>query len=321
MIVPVYKVEQYLERCVDSILKQTYQNLEIILVDDGSPDNCPAMCDAVAHRDNRVKVIHQKNGGLSAARNAALDICTGDCIAFVDSDDWLEPTAYEDMMRVMRECDLDIVFCSASIVESGSVKNVLRPSLPAGKAVSPKDVEKKLLTDEVGSQVWRVLFNRHCWNVLRFPVGRLYEDIPVTFRAVGQARKPVGFIDKPLYNYRQNNGGISKTGNPLKPYHIFLGFREHYEYAKVHFPEVEEQCLMKASSFAISVVFNYYSHRPEALAPFVAETEAFLLEHEQEIKHCKGYMRSRKFALDAFYFSRPVFKTLARLADGWIKQK
>lgn len=90
VIVPVYKVEKYLDECVESIVNQTYRNLEIILVDDGSPDNCPQMCDDWAKRDARIRVIHKENGGLSSARNAGLDVCTGEYISFIDSDDWLE---------------------------------------------------------------------------------------------------------------------------------------------------------------------------------------------------------------------------------------
>ena len=95
VIVPVYDVEKYLDRCVESIVNQTYQNLEIILVDDGSPDNCPAMCDNWAEKDSRIKVIHKKNGGLSDARNAGMEIVTGEFIGFVDSDDWIEPEMYQ----------------------------------------------------------------------------------------------------------------------------------------------------------------------------------------------------------------------------------
>ena len=99
VIVPVYKVEKYLDKCVESIVNQTYKNLEIILVDDGSPDNCPAMCDEWAEKDERIRVIHKENGGLADARNAGMDIATGDYIGFVDSDDWIEPNMYEVLLK------------------------------------------------------------------------------------------------------------------------------------------------------------------------------------------------------------------------------
>lgn len=108
VIVPVYKVENFLDRCVESIVGQTYENLEIILVDDGSPDNCPSMCDKWAEKDRRIKVIHKENGGVSSARNAALDIVSGDYIGFVDSDDWIDPGMYEFLYENSQKYDADL---------------------------------------------------------------------------------------------------------------------------------------------------------------------------------------------------------------------
>lgn len=109
VIVPIYKVEKYLDRCVKSILNQTYKNLEIILVDDGSPDSCPVMCDEYANADSRVKVIHKKNGGLSDARNAGMAVATGDYLLFVDSDDWIEPQTVTELIVVIEEHNVDFV--------------------------------------------------------------------------------------------------------------------------------------------------------------------------------------------------------------------
>ena len=117
IIVPVYKVEQYLNRCVDSILNQTYRNIEIVLVDDGSPDRSGEICDRYAKSDERVKVVHKKNGGVSSARNIGFSSSTGEYIGYVDSDDYIAPTMYEDMIDVLEKNDLDIVCCDAFIVK------------------------------------------------------------------------------------------------------------------------------------------------------------------------------------------------------------
>ena len=120
IIVPVYKVEKYLDKCVESIVEQTYKNLEIILVDDGSPDNCSAMCDEWAQKDSRIKVIHKENGGLSSARNAGLDACTGDYIGFVDSDDWIEPDMYEYLLNISMKNNADVSRCEFVIEAENS---------------------------------------------------------------------------------------------------------------------------------------------------------------------------------------------------------
>ena len=112
VIVPVYKVEPYLRKCLDSIVNQTYRNLEIILVDDGSPDNCGRICDEYAERDKRIRVIHQKNGGVSSARNEGLKIASGDWIGWVDSDDWIEPDMFEYLLENAKKSKADIAVCS-----------------------------------------------------------------------------------------------------------------------------------------------------------------------------------------------------------------
>ena len=111
VIVPIYNVEKYLDRCVDSIINQTYKNLEIILVDDGSPDNCPQMCDDYAKKDSRIKVVHKENGGLSDARNVGMEVATGEYVSFIDSDDYISLDFYETLLETIVDNDSDIVEC------------------------------------------------------------------------------------------------------------------------------------------------------------------------------------------------------------------
>lgn len=320
VIVPVYKVEQYLEQCVYSIINQTYRNLEIILVDDGSPDNCPAMCDKYAEQDARITVLHQKNQGQAAARNNALDRCKGEYIAFVDSDDWLEENAYNDMMRMITEKDLSACFCAANIIERGEIKEIGFQYYSDDIVVPAQDVVLQTLVDKIGGQPWLKLYHRQCWEGVRFPTGRIYEDLAVSHLPFRNASKPVGFLQTPLYNYRRNSTGTSLSKNPIKPYHIFLAFQEHYEYARRHCPEVEETCLMKTASFAISAVFNYYCHKPDKLKEGALDAEKFLQENKLRIKACRGYMKSRKIAIEAFYFSPPLFRVLVRFLHKFIQQ-
>ena len=173
VIIPVYLVEQYLERCVNSVLAQTYRNLEIILVDDGSPDRCGEMCDAYVEKDDRVKVIHKKNGGLSDARNAALDICTGEFISFVDSDDYVSEDFIETLYHAVKTHRTKLAVCGIVKFDESGKYHV---------DYAPSNTEKRVSGEEIIQTVWRPaacnkLYHRSLFEGIRFPFGRLYEDL------------------------------------------------------------------------------------------------------------------------------------------------
>ena len=215
VIVPVYKVEAYLDRCVQSIAHQTYRNLEIILVDDGSPDNCPAMCDAWAQKDGRIKVIHKKNGGGAQARNAGLGLATGDYIAFADSDDCLLPEMYASLMDVIRKTGCDIAECGYHSFE-GDV-------FPTDTAVSgspnlftAEEALRENIRDTVCRQlVWNKLYRRSVLRDVRFVEGRFIDDEFFTYRALGNAGT-VAVIPEKFYCYRQQQGSAMHQRYSLK---------------------------------------------------------------------------------------------------------
>lgn len=155
VIVPVYKVEKYLDRCVESIVNQTYKNLEIILVDDGSPDNCPAMCDAWIEKDERIRVIHKENGGVSSARNLGIDESTGDYIGFVDSDDWIEPDMYESLLNAIKNTDSDVAICGFYY------ESLLQTICSEGCdcILNGKDILKTYILDNIRPELWNKLFS------------------------------------------------------------------------------------------------------------------------------------------------------------------
>lgn len=209
VIVPVYNMEDYLARCVESILAQTYQNLEIILVDDGSSDRSPQMCDAYAGRDARIKVIHKANGGLSDARNAGLSQASGAYIGFVDSDDWIEPGMYQMMYGMGRKYQAQVVICRyAEIygdrVEDGSGNNIV--------LLSRDEVLDIYICGhpqyKIYNSVWSKLFKREIIGDTRFPVGRNSEDIVFTTKALCRLNRCV-YLDTAYYNYvREREGSI-----------------------------------------------------------------------------------------------------------------
>lgn len=207
IIVPVYKVEQYLKRCMDSVLNQTYKNIEVILVNDGSPDNCPVLCDEYATIDSRVRVIHKENGGLSSARNVALDSVKGDYIFFVDSDDWLALDTLEVLNEYL-EKDYDMIsfqrtyLTEEKVVEKGE-KN-------------PKDMDVSQYIDAsfLGRYDFFVttkIFKAEVFNNVRFLEGRNYEDLEIMHRLFLNMKKVVG-VDYFLYYYwKGNEGAITNT--------------------------------------------------------------------------------------------------------------
>lgn len=207
VIVPVYKVEKYLDKCVKSILNQTYRDFEILLVDDGSPDGCGKMCDLYAQKDSRVKVIHKKNGGLSDARNVGIENAQGKYLLFVDSDDWIDSILIEKIVRIAEKWDTDIVLFDYMSVEENTGKTTLYSySILENSVLSAK--EEPCLISKTCSACNK-LFNKNFWNKngLSFPVGKHYEDLGTIPKAMGVAEKIV-YVKEPLYFYLQREGSI-----------------------------------------------------------------------------------------------------------------
>lgn len=205
VIVPIYKVEDYLHRCVDSIINQTYANLEIILVDDGSPDNCPMICDEYAKKDSRIRVIHKKNGGLSDARNAGLDIATGEYIMFIDSDDFVDEEMMESMMKNMIDNKVDMVVCNIKYVYED--REVVKYN-QADRILDKYEAMEEYLRDGVVQAVaWNKLYKKSLINDMRYKVGKTNEDEFFTYKVVDKTDK-VYYNSRPFYNYIQRDSSI-----------------------------------------------------------------------------------------------------------------
>ena len=206
VIVPVYKTEKYLDRCVQSIVDQTYRNLEIILVDDGSPDNCGAMCDAWAEKDSRIRVIHQVNAGGGAARNAALDIADGEFIGMVDSEDYIDPHMYGHLLSLMTD-DVDIAECGILETELDDVRLDDGSSFES-KTYTAEQAMKLHIEDSLFRQTPpNKLYRRSALGQIRFPVGNRIDDEFFTYRVIANARKLV-HTSCNMYAYRQQPGSV-----------------------------------------------------------------------------------------------------------------
>ena len=207
IIIPIYKVEKYIRKCIDSVLKQTYNNIEIILVDDGSPDNCPSICDEYAKKDNRIKIIHKKNGGLSDARNYGLDIATGNWITFIDSDDYVTEDYVETLLN-LSEINYDIGVILPQYVYEGKInkKNQEKKS----KSIILKSVdalEMMLYQKEFDTSAWGKIYKKELFENVRFPKGKLYEDISTIYITFLKSKNVV-YYNKKKYMYLQRKDSI-----------------------------------------------------------------------------------------------------------------
>lgn len=213
VIVAVYNIEAYLEKCVRSLRNQTYRNLQIILVDDGATDGCPAICDRLAEEDGRIQVIHKKNGGLSDARNAGIAAADGEYIAFVDGDDWIETDMYEKLLSAARQFDTPLAVCRYRKIYRNREVDA---STGAAVVFDGQETLESFLMEEddicIQNAAWNKLYRRELMGELRFPTGKYYEDIVYTTMLLARSPKTV-YLDLALYNYvLEREGSIMGEG-------------------------------------------------------------------------------------------------------------
>lgn len=257
VIVPVYNTECYIHNCINSILEQTHKNLEVILIDDGSTDGCPDICDQYEKLDNRIKVIHKKNGGLSDARNCGLNVCNGEWIAFVDSDDWVEMHMYEKMLEACINRDAKLAVCGRYDVFDRKQKLIgICPS--ADKLVKTEDLLSKIfLLQEADSSACDKLFHRSLWKNFRFEKGKINEDVRLMYKVVEQVEN-CAMIALPLYNYNHHTGSITTTfREDLLDYPIVT--KDITQYIKTYYPQIYNSALyqhIKCTDYLIGVLCN-----------------------------------------------------------------
>lgn len=252
VIVPVYNVEKYIKKCIDSILNQTFKDFELILIDDGSPDNCGKICDEYAGKDLRVKVIHKENGGLSDARNFGIDASQGEIIGFVDSDDYIDKDMYAQMITYLEENNCDVVCCDKYIVRDDKKK--FRPSYQENKIFNNEQAVNEIFNGNLDTTAWNKIYKRSVIKDIRFPKGRIYEDVATIHKYIYNAGK-VGYISKPFYHYIKRKGSICSSGfNSKSRFQHFLSFKERYEFAQDYCNDAVEKCKMFAVKMALGAI-------------------------------------------------------------------
>ena len=314
VVVPVYKIENYLSTCVDSILAQTFQDLEVILVDDGSPDCCGEICDSYAKRDERVRVIHQKNAGLSCARNAGATRSTGKYICFIDGDDYLLPEYCETLLALLKNSHCDFSACGVCRFHDGEAPH---PQLQDGEPVTLSNVDylKEQLYRRKEFGVWNRLYRRELFETIRFFPGKIHED--VIFSAdLAQLHGGAIVTDKQLYCYRQRSNSIVAEGKKrCSPDFVFAG--DHLiKAAKESFPGLYDQCLCYAVEYPWMFVDGIYVDRTfSENRAFLSQLRQFVREHFSEYRKLKEIASTIRKRMLLFSIS-PVlygFNAYARL--------
>lgn len=240
VIIPVYNVSKYLSRCINSVRTQAHVK-EILLIDDGSTDDSGILCDAYAAMEPLVKVLHKENGGLSSARNAGLDLAQGEYVAFVDSDDFLEPGAYEKLLSCAQRHEADLVCAGRSDLIGGIGDKTLGLCPETEETITgPEFVARMFTWQGVDSAAWDKLYKRSLFDGLRYPEGKICEDVPVTYRAALKANK-VALLPEPVYVYYHRPGSITTAPVSQKSFHFAAHTQAICQDIKARCPEILPQ--------------------------------------------------------------------------------
>ena len=285
IIIPVYKVEKYLSKCIESILKQTYFDLELILVDDGSPDKCPEICDTYASKDERVVVIHQKNAGVSAARNAGLEKAKGEYIGFVDPDDWIAPEMYEKMIQAMENSEVELVICGYDYYdEEYYIDEKRKYRIASDEIINQKELMKRMsdMPPTIRHAVWNKLFKTSLLSEIRFIEGlHSSEDVMFLTEYIKLVNK-VAIVHEPLYRNLVRKGSATHGGLNIESLaDSFFLHKKMYQEIVACYPELKNY----SQAFLLDVCTLKYNEAKQKLR-FVPEEEKEKIQSRlKEMKH------------------------------------
>ena len=312
IIVPVYRVEKYLNECIDSILAQTFADFELILVDDGSPDSCPALCDAAAAKDSRIRVIHKPNGGVSTARNAGLDAACGNWIGFVDSDDVIDKTYYEKLYRAAKKCGTKITVSNILYLEADGSVSVYK-DLPLRDEVLTREECAHRIRLTPMAHVTTKLYRREIFDQIRFPAGRLYEDAYILPDVLEEITE-MACVAEPLYHYR-----INSTNNGIMHRRVTLKNLE-----EIDTNDVMLRCALKygkkdAAYLQYAIMKSYFKKFMEKLPPEdrndpkVQQTIDLIRKAETEVRQAGADTLRNKLEAAVWFWNKTVYYHL----KGW----
>lgn len=263
IIIPCYKVEKYLSKCIDSIINQSYTNLEIFLIDDGSPDNCGKICDNYAQKDLRIKVIHKTNGGLSDARNVAIDKMTGEYVVFVDSDDYIAPTHIEGLYDMIQRNQAEISINTFTSFYDGTKPLPTKKSSKEYVFSGLEATEKMFYQEMFDNSAWGKMYKASLFYNIRYPKGLLYEDLPTTYKLMLKASKVV-YNNNQTYYYLLRGDSIEGSKFSSEKLNSALKLMELMEYDKQSFQPIIKSYYCRMVSFTFHMILQMpkqYEHK------------------------------------------------------------
>ncbi len=304
IVIPVYKVEEYLDKCVESVINQTYENLEIILVDDGSPDKCPRMCDKWFGKDKRIRIIHKKNGGLSDARNAGIEKAKGEYISFIDSDDYIEPNYVEFLYDNLINENADISMGKHYVIYD---KKTLNTGSGKKYIVDPHECFEKLLYGEdfdVSATV--KLYKINLFDDIRYPRGRVYEDAATTYKLIDKARVIV-LNSVPIYNYFIRENSISNNSFSERKFDLIKSTNEMCDYIVNKYPDLKMAC-ERRRMYAYLSTLTQLAKSKKYDEKHKEELLSYIKEHRKEILKDKRICLRDRLGLISTYFGFGFYK-------------
>lgn len=313
VIVPIYKVEKYLRQCVDSIINQTYRKLEIILVDDGSPDHCGAICDEYAAKDNRIQVIHQENRGLSAARNAGLDAAKGEYLFFLDSDDWIACNTIQSMLGRYEETGADLVLCDISPFYESDYSGPEKQKSPLKTEVLSQEPLIERLMQKAAwyyCVAWNKLYRRTMLEQIRFPDGFIHEDEAVAHR-IFEKCQTIAVIAEPMYYYRQTNNGIMAAGVSVKSTDILSALADRLSCARDNHWQAYEKHLVSYYEGKFWEWYHLFSG-DAGNEKYIKRMEKSLIKALPSILNSNQIPVSHKIYLTLLRYSPKLFRVVYR---------
>lgn len=305
VIVPVYNVEPYIRQCLDSIISQTYQNLEIILIDDGSPDNCGAICDAYARSDKRIKVLHKENGGVADARNEGLAISTGKYIGWVDPDDWIEADMFEYLLSNAERYSSEITVCSR--VEQYPQRTRIKTWDEQQLLNTEQALQQLLINNQMGSYLWDKLWKWELYGGIEFPKGRTFEDISIMHKLFVKADR-VLCLPEIKYHYRQRNDSIVGAQKLKSRINRFIADKQRYDDLLADWPQFTHLLEVQCMEAAVNVWNSYYDstkHQRKAFAATLQSISEFSKEHYRNALCCMDLGITGKLALPLTQYANP----------------